>query len=62
MDLIEQVYGKVFKKFYIRASALGIVNAKCKENLAFQAPKCLASGIVKPKHCKFFCNTATMQF
>ena len=31
----------------LRASVLGIANAKCKENLAFQAPKCSKSGIVK---------------
>ena len=40
----------------------GNANAKCKENLAFQAPKCSASGNAKSKYCKFFCNTATVQF
>ena len=43
----------------LRASALGNLNAKCKENLAFQAFKCSASGNAKLKYCKFFCNTAT---
>ena len=49
---------------HIRASALGIVNAKCKENLAFQALKCSASGIAKPKYCKFnlqYCYSAILK-
>ena len=36
----------------LRASALGNANAKCEENLAFQAPKCFASWNTKPKYCK----------
>ena len=49
---------------HIRASALGIVNAKCKENLAFQALKCSASGIAKSKYCKFnlqYCYSAILK-
>ena len=30
--------------------------------MAFQAPKCSASGYAIPKYCKFFCNTAIVQF
>ena len=46
----------------LRALALGNANAKCKENLAFVAPKCSTSENCKAKYCKFFCNTATVQF
>ena len=46
----------------LRASALGNLNAKCKETLAFQALKCSALGNAKLKYGKFFCNTATVQF
>ena len=46
----------------IRTSALGNANAKCKGNLAFQVPKDNASGNANVKYCKFFCNSATMQF
>ena len=42
--------------------ALGNATAKCKGYLAFQAPKCIASGNAIAKYCKFFCNSATMQF
>ena len=46
----------------LRALALGNSNAKCKENLAFVAPKTLASENCKQQYCKIFCNTATVQF
>ena len=46
----------------LRTFALGIANAKCKENLAFQVPKCSASGIVNGYYCKKFWNCATVQF
>ena len=42
--------------------ALGNATAKCKGYLAFQAPKCIALGNAIAKYCKFFCNSATMQF
>ena len=50
-----------YRSVGVRASALGIANAKCKENLAFQTPKYSAFGIAKSKYCKFFCNIATVQ-
>ena len=40
----------------------GNANAKCKENLAFQAPKCSTSRNAKPQYYKFFYNTTTVQF
>ena len=43
-------------------AALGNAGAKCKENLAFAAPNVTASENSKLKYCKFFCNTATVQF
>ena len=36
------------------ALALGNANAKCKGYLAFQNPKCVASGNAIAKYCKFF--------
>ena len=45
-----------------RALALENANAKCKENLAFQAPKSSPSGNATANYCKFFCNSVTMQF
>ena len=44
------------------ALALGNANAKCKRYLAFQAPKCIASGNAIAKYCKFFCKSARVQF
>ena len=46
----------------IRALALGNANAKSKENLAFLSlnPSASENGI--QHYCKFFCNTATVQF
>ena len=46
----------------LRALALENANAISKENLAFAALKSSASENCKGKYCKFFCNTATMQF
>ena len=46
----------------LRALGLGNANAKCKGYLVFQAPKCIASGDVITKYCKFFCNSAIVQF
>ena len=46
----------------IRALALKNANAICKGNLAFAALKSSASKNCKGKYCKFFCNTATVQF
>ena len=43
-------------------AALGNASAKCKENLAFTTPNVTASENSKLKYCKFFCNTATVQF
>ena len=40
-----------------KSIALRNANAKCKGNLAFQAPKCSASGNANAKYCKFFCNS-----
>ena len=40
--------------FCLRALTLGNAKVKCKENLAFQASKCSASGNAKFKYCKFF--------
>ena len=37
-------------------------NAKCKGNLAFQAPKSSPSGNATANYCNFFCNSATVQF
>ena len=48
--------------WYLRALALGNANAKCKRYLAFQVPKCIASGNAITKYCKFFYNSATVQF
>ena len=38
------------------------IKKNCKGYLAFQAPKCIASRNAIVKYCKFFCNSATMQF
>ena len=46
----------------LRASALKNANAVSKGNLSFAALKSSASKNCKGKYCKFFCNTATMQF
>ena len=46
----------------IRALALGNANAKSKGNLAFLTSKQSASGNGKQHYCKFFCNSATVQF
>ena len=46
----------------IRALALGNANAKSKENLAFLSPNPSASENGIQHYCKFFCNTATVQF
>ena len=53
-----------FKKLYtkVRILTLENANAKCKGYFAFQAPKCIASGNAIAKYCKFFCNTAIVQF
>ena len=49
-------------KQLLRALALGNANAKYKGYLVFQAPKCIASGDAIAKYCKFFCNSAIVQF
>ena len=46
----------------LRALALGNANAKSKGNLAFLTWKQSASGNGKQHYCKFFCNSATVQF
>ena len=47
---------------HVRALALGNANAKSKGNLAFLTSKQSASGNGKQHYCKFFCNSATVQF
>ena len=46
----------------LRALALGNANAKSKGNLAFLTPKPSTSENGKQHYCKFFCNSATVQF
>ena len=46
----------------LRALALKNDNTISKRNLAFATLKSSASKNCKGKYCKFFCNTATMQF
>ena len=46
-------------KQLLKVLALGNANAKCKEYLVFQAPKCIASRDAIAKYCKFFYNSAT---
>ena len=46
----------------IRALALKNANAISMGNLTFAALKSSASKNCKGKYCKFFCNTATVQF
>ena len=46
----------------LRALALENANAKSKGNLTFSTSKQPASGNGKQHYCKFFCNSATVQF
>ena len=46
----------------IRASALHNAKPKCKENLSFQALKSSPSEDATANYCKYFCNSATVQF
>ena len=46
----------------LRALALKNAHAKCKGNLAFQAPKSSPSGNAIANYCKFFYNSAIVQF
>ena len=46
----------------VRALALENANAISKGNLEFQTLKPSALENAKQQHCKFFCNTATVQF
>ena len=47
---------------HLRALALKNANTISKGNLAFAALKSSASKNCKGKYCKFFCNTAIVQF
>ena len=55
---------KSFFFFNLRHKSIALRNANaiCKGNLAFQAPKCSASGNANAKYCKIFCNSAIVQF
>ena len=46
----------------VRASALDNAKPKYKGNLAFQTPNSSPSGNATAKYCKFFYNSATVQF
>ena len=46
----------------LRALALKNANAISKAFLAFHGSKTCASKNCKPQYCKFFCNSATVQF
>ena len=48
--------------YFIRALALKNVNAISKAFLAFYGSKTRASKNGKAHYCKFFCNSATVQF
>ena len=50
------------KLLVVRAAALNNAKPKFKRNLAFQVPKSSPSGNAVAKYCKFFCNSATLQF
>ena len=60
--LVEELSHFLVATEKVRALALENANAKSKGNLTFSTSKQPASGNGKQHYCKFFCNSATVQF
>ena len=59
---LNSIFNILQKFIIVKASALGMLNAKCKPVLVFKSKILTPSELVKPKDCKKNWNCAIVQF